>query len=315
MHTVAKINLFLILVLTFSTIKANNQADSTLQGQKQACHREIKVYSGITIFYSTLGYGLYTAWYKDYSTGHFHFFNDNQEWLKMDKMGHSFSCYSEAVNGMNLMDYVGLSKNKAMWIGSFIGLGMQTIVEIMDGYSNKWGFSWGDMGADVVGTSLALSQRYFWDEQRIKLCYSFHTSGLRSLRPAVLGANNLTGILKDYNGQTAWLSANIRKFARHSKFPPWLNVAVGYGAYNMVTGNPNDQAFFLDSKGKLHDPSHYQRYPIIYVAPDICLQEIPFIKKHRTLFIIARFLAPLKVPLPTLQYDNNHGLKFHAFYF
>ncbi len=214
-------------------------------------NREIKVYSGIGIFYGSLSYGLYNAWYKNYPSGKFHFFNDNNEWLQMDKVGHAFSCYSEGVSGINLMDYVGLSKKKSMWIGGMIGLGMQSIVEIMDGYSTKWGFSWGDMGANVVGTSLAISQRYF---------------------------------------------------------------AFGYGGYGMITGDPNDDNKF-ESHGILYDYSSIERYRIFYFAPDISLQKIPYIKKHRTLFIIARFLAPLKVPLPAMQYDKKKGLSFRAYYF
>lgn len=36
---------------------------------------------------------LYYLWYKDYPQTNFHFFNDNSEWLQMDKMGHFFSSY------------------------------------------------------------------------------------------------------------------------------------------------------------------------------------------------------------------------------
>jgi len=31
---------------------------------------------------------LYAAWYKDYSSGKFHYKDDNSEWMYMDKFGH-----------------------------------------------------------------------------------------------------------------------------------------------------------------------------------------------------------------------------------
>ncbi len=315
MHLKSKISCVLLLSFLLCHSSINAQADSIYQRKKQQRIRETYVYSGIGVFYCTLSYGLYTTWYKKYTTRAFHYFNDNNEWLQMDKVGHSFSCYSEAVNGINLMNYVGLPKKKALFVGAFIGFGMQSIIEVMDGYSNQWGFSWGDMGANLLGTSLAISQQLLWDEQRIKICYGFHQTSLRALRPEVLGDNYVTGVLKDYNGLTGWLSVNVRSFAPNSKISTWLNLAVGIGAYNMVTGNPGDNIVFYDSKGQAHHSADYHRYRILYFAPDINLQKIPFIKKRKILFALARFLAPLKVPLPTLQYDKNKGFGFRAFYF
>ena len=46
-------------------------------------------------------------------------------------------------------------------------------------------------------------------------------------------------VLKDYNGQTYWLSANIWSFNKESNFPRWLNVAFGYGADGMLYGENN----------------------------------------------------------------------------
>ena len=37
---------------------------------------------------------LYSTWYKNYPQSHFHFFNDNNEWLQIDKAGHTWSAYT-----------------------------------------------------------------------------------------------------------------------------------------------------------------------------------------------------------------------------
>ena len=42
-----------------------------------------------------------------------------------------------------------------------------TTVEIMDGFSSAWGFSWGDEVANLSDSLLFTLQQYFWDEQRI----------------------------------------------------------------------------------------------------------------------------------------------------
>ena len=54
-----------------------------------------------------------------------------------------------------------------------------------------------------------------------------------------LAAAGVERMLKDYNGQTYWLSANLKSFFQGSNIPAWLNVAVGYGADGMFGGFEN----------------------------------------------------------------------------
>jgi hypothetical protein len=51
-------------------------------------------------------------------------------------------------------------------------------------------------------------------------------------------------MLKDYNGQTYWLSVNLHSFYKGSKIPKWLNLAIGYGANGMLTGNGENNGLF-----------------------------------------------------------------------
>jgi hypothetical protein len=59
--------------------------------------------------------------------------------------------------------------------------------------------------------------------------FSFHTTQYQ-YRPNVLGSSLAEQMLKDYNGQTYWLSVNLHSFYKGSKIPKWLNLAIGYGA-------------------------------------------------------------------------------------
>ena len=86
-----------------------------------------------------------------------------------------------------------------------------------------------------------MGQYYLWDELRIVPKFSFSRSPYAQQRPNVLGSNLLEEILKDYNGQTYWFSANIYSFLHdESLFPKWLNVALGYGGEQMVFAEIHD---------------------------------------------------------------------------
>jgi hypothetical protein len=59
-----------------------------------------------------------------------------------------------------------------------------------------------DIIANASGTALFV----LWKEQRITPKFSFHTTQYAQYRPNVLGSSLAEQMLKDYNGQTYWLS-------------------------------------------------------------------------------------------------------------
>ena len=210
--------------------------------------------------------GLNQLWYADYPRSNFHFINDNAEWLQMDKAGHVFSSYHLGSFGANALKWSGASRKSQLIYGSTLGLAFMTTVEVFDGYSANWGASLGDVAANISGTALYVSQELLWKEQRIVPKFSFHTTPYASARPNVLGSSIQEQILKDYNGQTYWLSVNIYSFAKTSKIPKWLNVAIGYGAEGMITGNGEftNTIFLPESK----------RYRQFYLSLDVDLTKI-----------------------------------------
>jgi hypothetical protein len=187
------------------------------------------------------------------------------------------------------------------------GLVCLTSIEIMDGFSEQWGFSTGDMIANTAGTALFIGQQLGWHEQKFVLKYSFHSSPYAQYNPDLLGSTTLQNMVKDYNGQTYWLSANISSLGlQHTRFPKWLNIAAGYGAEGMTgaTNNPSE----IDGV-----PVPYsERYRQFYIAPDIDLSRIPV--KSKTLKLILNTIGFLKIPMPTIEFNKN-GVKFHPLYF
>lgn len=249
--------------------------------------------------------GLNQVWYADYPKSNFHFINDNAEWLQMDKAGHVFSAYHLGSFGANAMKWTGANQQSQLLYGATLGLAFLTTVEVFDGYSANWGASLGDVVANVSGTALYVSQELLWKEQRIVPKFSFHTTPYATVRPEVLGGSLPEQILKDYNGQTYWLSFNVHSFAPKTKVPKWLNVAVGYGAEGMITGNEAlvNTVFLPDS----------QRYRQFYVSLDLDLTKIE--TKSHFLKTILTICNTIKIPAPTFEIKGSGGTKWHLVYF
>ena len=248
--------------------------------------------------------GLNQLWYSDYEQSKFHTINDNSEWLQMDKMGHVLTSYHVGRLGADVLNWAGTIRKDQLIYGATLGLTFLTFVEVFDGFSEEWGFSWGDMASNLAGTGLFVGQELLWEEQRITFKYSFHQTKYAPMRPERLGASFLEQTIKDYNGQTYWLSANIQSFTKGGKFPKWLNLAFGYGADGMLTGNePASELEFPDQ-------NRIRQY---YLSLDIDLERIK--TKSRVLKSVFSIINFIKIPAPTLEITNNGKVKFHYLYF
>jgi hypothetical protein len=246
--------------------------------------------------------GLNELWYKHYPRTSFHFFNDNKEWLQMDKIGHVTTAYYVGRIGIDFFKWGGMDRKKAIWLGGMLGSAYQSTIEILDGYSSEWGFSPGDFAANTSGSLLVIAQELLWDEQRMVLKYGFQKSRYARYRPNVLGSNLQENLLKDYNGQTYWLSVNPASFMHSSNcFPKWLNIAVGCGADGMIGGYENPA--LTDGNG---NTIHFERYRQFYLSLDVDLTRI----KTRSVFLKVLFttIGFIKIPAPALEF-NKYGIK------
>ncbi len=251
---------------------------------------------------------LYFAWYSNYPMSPFHFFNDTKEWLQMDKCGHTLTSYHIGKIGYEALKWSGVKENQAVWYGGGLGSAYLLIVELNDGFSKEWGFSPGDFTANTIGSALFIGQQLTWKEQRVALKFSAHTTSFAQYRPNTLGSNLPERLLKDYNGQTYWLSANIYSFLpKSSRFPKWLNLAIGYGADGMTGANENPYSV----NGK-NTPS-FQRYRQYYLSLDVDLTKIH--TKSKTLEMLFIVIGFIKFPMPALELNSKDGLKFHGIYF
>lgn len=255
------------------------------------------------------------AWYKNYPRGNFRFFNDWPEWQQIDKVGHAWSAYQLSRMSYAGWRWAGLSEEQRVWSAAASGFGFLTVIEILDGFSAEWGWSWPDFGANLLGSGLFLGQRLGWGEERISFKFSFHRmqyddAMLNRRSDELYGSSLPERMLKDYNGQTYWLSANLKSFLPESKLPRWLNIAVGYGGTGMMGGTQN---IWTDpATGALINRTDIIRSRQWYLAPDIDFTRIPTRKKWVRTVLYA--LNAFKLPTPTLVL-NRGRLRVHGFYF
>ncbi|MGH2647156.1 MAG: DUF2279 domain-containing protein [Ginsengibacter sp.] len=256
--------------------------------------------------YGGLLVGLNAEWYAKYPRSGFHFFNDNAEWLQVDKVGHFYSAYTESRASMEAWRWAGLPGKERIWIGGLSGVAYQSIIEVLDGFSSQYGFSPGDFAANIVGSATFIAQEFAWDDQRIKLKFSFHRKNygeadLDKRADAIYGQTEIERFIKDYNAQSYWLSANIKSFFPDSKLPQWLSLSVGYGAEGMFGARSN---VAVDENGNItFDRSDIKRYRQWYISPDVDFSKIRTNKNGlKILFFV---LDAFKFPAPTLEYSNG----------
>ena len=301
-HFIAKLLIFLSVISGFSQSGFNEflKPSDTLNTSK----RNAVIITETSLTSLTL-LGLDQLWYSDFERSKFRTINDNNEWLQMDKLGHVMTSYYVGKVGADVLNWSGVSEKNQLIYGSTLGFTFLTAVEVFDGFSEEWGFSWGDMLANASGTGLYVGQELLWKEQRITMKYSFHQTKYADIRPEKLGENFLQEALKDYNGQTYWLSANVHSFFKESKIPKWLNVAIGYGADGMLTGNNEDVDMAL-----FPNQNRVRQY---YLSLDVDLSRVKTNSRLlKTVFNIVNFI---KIPAPTLEINSKGKLKLHPVYF
>ncbi len=297
---------FSVLVGSFLVFGASTFGQDTLSVADSGIVRKPNyrllhgMFAAQTALYAGTIYGLSKAWYNDPLTN-FRIADDSHEWKQMDKVGHVFSSYQICRHTAELYKTTGITKKQAILYGAISGFFFQTPIEILDGFSPGYGFSPGDMAANLVGPALFVGQYALWDEVRIVPKYSFHFTPLAEVRPELLGRKRTEQWLKDYNGQTYWFSASPRSFVPRSNWPPWLCFSVGYGIQDMVAAE-TDKSVELG----------YRPYRQYYLSVDIDFTKIK--TRSKLVKSLAFLLNSLKIPAPAVEFSRK-GVGFRGLYF
>ena len=269
--------------------------------------RFIGVVAGTAVVYALTSYFLGKTWYTKRVP--FHTFNDNGEWLQMDKVGHATTSYAISRGEYELFRWSGVNERASVLTGGLIALLYQTTIELFDGRSEGWGFSKGDMAANFTGVALFVGQQYGFGEQKVGLRYGWRQSIYPRYRPGLLGKSIGSQMLKDYNGQQYWLSVNVASVLPVGpSFPRWLNLDVGYSGSGMTGGHANPPYFGADGQ-----EVKFTRYRQFYLSPDISLARLPGLNGHgaQPLVSAGQFF---KIPAPSLEYSGLRGVRFHPIF-
>jgi uncharacterized protein YfiM (DUF2279 family) len=239
-------------------------------------------------------------WYSDHPKESFHFFDDSGEWKQMDKIGHFYSTFHLSQAGSKGYRWTGMSQKKSALYGSIMGIALMLPIEFMDGYSSEYGASSSDILFNFLGAGFFLGQDLLWKEVRIHPKFSFSKSSIADYRPEVLGSNGQEQLIKDYNGQTYWLSFDFHSLAGFK--PKWLNLALGYGVENMINASGNPTSEFP-----------YESYRQYYLALDIDLTHIKSSSKAvNTLLYLVNLIH---LPSPALEFNSQNKVIFHPLHF
>ncbi len=313
-----------ILIFFYSSINGQSYkiAEPAIEIYQDSLNKK-RLFSFVGISSATYVAGsvvLYQTWYKDYPQSSFHFHDDSREWLQMDKVGHIFGSYQQSLLLTKGFQWTGLPLTKSRNFGMLGAFIFQSTVEMMDGFSEPWGFSLTDLGSNLIGIGAFGLQERLWKEQRITFKFSYSpkvystetllykstTFTLSDRAQSLYGRHFAQQLLKDYNAQTYWASININEFIQ-SPLPDWLNIAVGYGADHLYGGFENQ--WDIAGKSILLDPEHFPRSRQYYLSLDLNTDKIKTNSKLlRTILDIFNFI---KIPFPALELHSNEGLKFH----
>lgn len=299
---------YVLLILLFVGASASNAQHFLEPAETFNKKRAIGVSAaGATAWVGSIT-ALHFVWYKDFPKSGFHTFDDSREWQQMDKVGHLYTSWQFGRFVGDLYEWTGLDHKKASLIGAGFSVGYMTTFELLDATNEQWGFSWSDVGFNTLGTLTYWSQEYFWNHQYCHFKFSAHDSGLSQYRPNVLGNSFASRLLKDYNGQTYWMSFNpIEWFKSDSKIPKWINLSFGYSINDQLVGDGGTFVYTDNSQSLSFTP--YRQY---FLSLDINFEAIP--TQSRLLKVVFRGLNCLKVPFPALEFSQGK-LGFRPFYF
>ncbi len=253
--------------------------------------RLIGVTAGVSAAWGGSILGLSQVWYEDVEKTKWHTFDDSRNWLQMDKVGHFYTAHKINQLTSDLYIWSGLERKKSVLIGTGISLGYQTTLEMFDSYSLEWGFSWSDMAANALGSVSYMSQQLIWEEERIIPKFSYHPTKFAEIRPTVLGSTFAESLLKDYNGQTYWLSFSPGTFLKRSKIPKWACISFGYSVNQKLVGSASSYTDLNSGKTYIEQREYL-------LSLDIDFSRLP-VKKPWLKTLLKQFNY-LKLPFPSL---------------
>ena len=187
------------------------------------------------------GYG-YNKWWDDGFGGGFK--TTNEGWFGngtdsggADKLGHMFSNYASVRLLTPLFTATGNSREEAIRLAGWTTIGIFTAIEVVDGYSRKWGFSPQDALVNVAGTALGVFLESHPEvDDRFDFRFAYRRSKGSGFDP-----------FGDYSGQRYLLVLKADGFETTRRLPAlrYLELSLGYQARGFDPGGERRRDLYM----------------------------------------------------------------------
>ena len=238
--------------------------------------------------------GLNQLWYSGYERSRFHWHNDWNNWLQQDKIGHMITAWHIARVFGAYGTWAGLSRKQAGLYGGVVSTLFQSQIEVLDGFSEAWGASWGDLIFNTVGGAIGGLQVAYPELHAFTIKYGYHRSPFYDQDLSYIG-----NALKDYDGISYWMVVRPEMLLSDqwkTRWPDWLALSIGISADGLAEA--------------LSTPAHpHQRVFLVGLDLDF-LRSIQW--PHRWMQIAAEFFSFIRIPAPALVLSPR--VKWHWAY-
>ncbi len=278
-----KIIFFLLFFFYFQIASGQTTTKDSVNTNK------LLLVSGISAGTFVYAYGVQNnMWWKG-EPAKFHT-NWQKDWtyaLGSDKLGHFFFGSLVSTIYKNAFRWIGFTPQHSYLYAGLFTLSYQTFLEIRDGFSKQYGFSWGDFAANSFGAMYPYLQNNYPALENFNLKISYFPSNR-------FKNDSNAYIMDDYESTYHWLSIDIDKLLPpewRKYFPSFINIAIGHS----VNGLDN-----------LPQANHE-----FYIGLDWDLTSIQ--TKSDFLNSLFEILGKYHLPAPTVKIYPNivwYGLKF-----
>ncbi|MBR6448702.1 MAG: DUF2279 domain-containing protein [Fibrobacter sp.] len=245
--------------------------------------------ASLTLVAYGAAYGLVFAkgWWEN-EKGGFHFENDFDYALNLDKFGHFMAGAVVAEFFYEGYRWAGASEFRSYLYAGLSAISTHIAIDIKDGFGPKWGFSIFDVLAGSIGGFWPMAERYVPLCKYIDLKWSYWINSMAYYNYEHNASNGI--FTDDYVNHTYWLSVKPYRMlpeAARKYYPSWLAIAFGLS---------------IDGKVYTNEP-HPRRE--LYIALDYDLEA--FRPQSRLARTIIKALNYIKFPAPTIQvYPKFH---------
>ena len=227
------------------------------------------------------GFVLKKGWWDDDARG-FHFENDFEYALNLDKIGHFAAGVAFAEFFYEGYRWAGASEFQSYLYAGLSALATHIAIDIKDGFAPKWGFSIFDVLSGGLGGFLPMAERYVPLFKYIDLKWSYWINS----NAYYDSEHNASGgiFTDDYVNHTYWLSVKPYRMLSESArkyYPSWLAIAIGLS---------------IDERSFTKEPNPHRE---VYIALDYDLEA--FRPQSRLARTIVKALNYFKLPAPTIQ--------------